>query len=105
MTAAGGKQQSTVAADDWESKLKLELNAQNLKTWMTEQSARQKAALNDIRQKMVDDGVDQVQAARCVAYEETPQESTDKQRLKLSSNKKTGRLNDIPTLEAAGLIS
>jgi len=81
------------------------LSESNLRNWLLNNSIRQHETLEETRKRMIQDGVSEKLAARCIYSEPTLSEKHVKETLKLCVNSKTGKFNDIPTLQNAGQLS
>ena len=83
----------------------LSLMPDNLKRWLLNNSIKQKASLEATRKRMLEDGISEKLAARCIYTEPTVSEKHVKETLKLVTNSKTQKFHDIPTLQTAGQLS
>jgi hypothetical protein len=84
---------------------KLELTESNLRHWLLGPVERQRQILNEVKQRMRNEGVSDELIARCIHYESLPSENRKRETLKLVTNSKTGRLHDTFTLQQAGRLS
>jgi hypothetical protein len=89
--------------ETWDDKF--ELTESNLRSWLLGPFERQRAILNEVKQRMRDEGISEELIARSIHYESLPVENRKKETIKLVTNSKTGKLWDIPTLQNAGKLS
>jgi hypothetical protein len=84
---------------------KFELNEADLRKWLLGPFEKQKSTVEDVRRKMIKDGVSERLANDCTYWHIHPEEKRARDVLKLVTNEKTGKLWDIPTLQQAGRLS
>ena len=88
-----------------EDKLKLELTEPNLRHWLLGPFEKQKQHLNEVKKRMLEEGVSPELVSRCLHYESLPEESSKRETLKLTTNPKTNRLYTVSELQMAGQLS